>query len=185
MQKSAIHYLPVIEASPIEYSTVNMIVINSVKQANQLQLKSMVVVFDQAIYAKAQIIRWKDPVLTSKLVIRLGEFHTTMSYLGILGKRFGIAGLQDIVVEAGIVAVGSINGVLSAKHYNWAMRAHKLMFEALERLRFKDFIDSLSEEEGECVTSMIKRLQDSFHSQTDFAEVLGSECMDELAVKYD
>jgi predicted DNA-binding ribbon-helix-helix protein len=185
LQKSAIHYLPVIEASPTEYSTVNMILTNSVKLANQLQLESMVVVFDQAIYAKAQIIRWKDPVLTSKLVIRLGEFHTMMSYLGILGKRFGIAGFQDIVVEAGIVAVGSINGVLSGKHYNRAMRAHKLMFEALERLRFKAFVDSLAEEEGECVTSLIKRLQDSFHSQTDFADVLGSECVDELAVKYD
>ena len=28
-----------------------------------------------------------------------------MSYLGILGKRFGVAGLQDIKVE--VVAVGS------------------------------------------------------------------------------
>ncbi|CAB3980355.1 Hypothetical predicted protein [Paramuricea clavata] len=107
-----------------------------------------------------------------------------MSYLGILGKRFGIAAFQDIVVEAGIVAVGSINGVLSGKHYNRAISAHKLISEALERMRFKTFVDSLAEEEGECVTSLIKRLQDSFHSQTDFADILGSECVDKLAVKY-
>ena len=185
LQKSAIHYLPVIEASPTEYSTVNTILTNSVKLANQLELESMVVVFDQAIYAKAQIIRWKDPEIIKKLVIRLGEFHTMMSYLGILGKRFGVAGLQDIIVEAGIVAVGSINGVLSGKHYNRAMRVHKLVYEALERLRFKAFMDSLSKEDEECVRSKIQRLQESFDSKTDFADVLSSEYMNELSLKYD
>ena len=35
---------------------------------------------------------------------------------------FQDAGLKDICIEAGIVAEGSINGVLDGKHYNRAVR---------------------------------------------------------------
>ena len=42
---------------------------------------------------------------------------------------FGI-GLKDICIEAGIVAEGSINGVLDGKHYNRAVRVHKYIYEA-------------------------------------------------------
>lgn len=65
------------------------------------------------------------------------------------------------------------------------MRAHKLVYEALERLRFKAFMDSFSKEDEECVRSKIQRLQDSFDSKTDFADVLSSEYMNELSLKYD
>ena len=34
------------------------------------------------------------------VVESLGEFHTAMSYLGVIGRRFGSAGLSDILVEA-------------------------------------------------------------------------------------
>ncbi len=44
---------------------------------------------------------------------------------GIIGKRFRDAGLKDICIESGIVAEGSVNGVLDGKHYNRAVRVHK------------------------------------------------------------
>ena len=113
LQKSALYYLPVIEASPTEMSTVNSILKRSVQIADQLELDHIVLVFDQAIYAKAQQIRWKNDDFTKRLEVRLGEFHTCMSYLSILGKRFGDAGLQDILIESEVVAPGSINGVIN------------------------------------------------------------------------
>ncbi|XP_048113517.1 uncharacterized protein LOC125303684 [Alosa alosa] len=116
LQKSALYYLPVIEASPTEMSTVNTILKRSVQIADQLELDHIVLVFDQAIYAKAQQIRWKNDGFMQRLVIRLGEFHTCMSYLSILGKRFGAAGLQDILIESEVVAPGSINGVINGHH---------------------------------------------------------------------
>ena len=42
--------------------------------------------------------------------------------------------VKDICIEAGIVAEGSINGVLDGKHYNRAVRVHKYIYEALMRL---------------------------------------------------
>ena len=54
---SKIGYLPVIDASPTDLSTVYTILLRSVDIADRLQLESITVVFDQAIYAKAQQIR--------------------------------------------------------------------------------------------------------------------------------
>ena len=79
---------------------------NSIK--NALNLKSMVVVKDQAIYAKAIEISWKHQVLFQDLVLRLGTFHTIGVLLAVTGQHFGAAGLKDIVIEAKVIAEGSI-----------------------------------------------------------------------------
>ena len=41
------------------------------------------------------------------------------------------------MIESEIVAPGSVKGVLSGKHYNRSIRAHKMVYEALERLRLQ------------------------------------------------
>ena len=75
----------------------------------------------------------------SDVLVRMGVFHITCSYLGALGKRLCCSGFEEILVESGICASGSINKVMSGKHYNRAMRVHKLTLEALERLLLKTF----------------------------------------------
>ena len=51
------------------------------------------------------------------------------------------SGLAEIVIQSGICASGSIEQVFRGKHYNRALRVHKLMSEALERLLLIKFID--------------------------------------------
>lgn len=80
-----------------------------------------------------------------RLVPRLGEFHTIMSFLSVVGKRFAKSGIEDILIEAGVVAQGSMNGVMSGHMYNRSVRAHKLLFEAFSRLQFKHFLNSIDE----------------------------------------
>ena len=162
--KSAIAYLPVIEASPTEMDTVNTILTRSVEIADKLALANIAIVFDQAIYAKAQEIRWKTDSFKERLVIRLGEFHTSMSFLSVLGRRFRDAGLFDVLVEARVVAQGSVNAVLEGKQYNRAIRAHKLVFEAMQRLRFRAFLDSLSDVDRNKVIRYITNLIHTFPS---------------------
>jgi hypothetical protein len=48
------------------------------------------------------------------------------------------------MIESEIVAPGSLKGVLSGKHYNRRVRAHKMIYEAMERLRFQAFEKTLS-----------------------------------------
>jgi len=93
-------------------------------------------VFDQALYAKATEIKWKHRAQLNDLVLRMGVFHTIFhtTFLSVIGKRFQDAGLRDVIVESGVIAEGSVAGVLEGRTYNRAVRFHKLMYEALNRL---------------------------------------------------
>ena len=90
--ESRIGYLPVIDNSPTEYSTINAILEKGVDIANALQLDHIVMVFDEAVYSKVQQVRWKNEIFHNKLIVRLGEFHTIMSFLTAISKLFEDAG---------------------------------------------------------------------------------------------
>ena len=53
------------------------------------------------------------------------------------------------MIESGVVAPGSVKGILTGKHYNRCIRAHKVVYEAIQRLRFVAFCDSLPNNEVE------------------------------------
>ena len=57
-----------------------------------------------------------------------------MFVIGTLGKHLHGSGFEDVVTKSGLFASGSLKKVMSAKHYNRALRVHKLMLESLERL---------------------------------------------------
>ena len=77
------------------------------------------------------------------IIIRLGVFHTTCSYIGIVGKLLQDSGFTDIVTEAGVGASGSVEKLLSGKQYNRAMQVHKLVFEAFEHLLLEAFTNNI------------------------------------------
>ena len=91
---SRIGYLPVIDAPPTEYSTINTILKKSEDIANKLQLRYATLVFDEAVYAKIQHVRWKNEAFQNRFVVRLGEFHTSMSFLSAISKIFADGGLK-------------------------------------------------------------------------------------------
>jgi len=57
----------------------------------------------------------------------MGAFHTSMTSMAVIWKRFGDAGLMPLMVYW-------LLAVLNGKQYNRAIRLHKLMMEALQRL---------------------------------------------------
>ena len=59
----------------------------------------------------------------SDVILRMGAFHTRMTFLAVIGKRLGDTGLSDIFIEAGIVAAGSVSGVVEGRQYNRATRS--------------------------------------------------------------
>ena len=111
---------------------------------------------DQAIY----YFRWKNDTLKERLLIRLGDFHTSLVYLGTIGKRFQDSGFEDILIEADIVAPYSINGIFSDHHYNRSIRANKLMCEALGRLRWIAFLEPSSADECDYVLDLANELNE-------------------------
>ena len=144
--QDSVGYLPTVNAPATQMFTVYEVeVLNqSLAIMQPLHLENIVCVFDQALYAKAVEIIWKHPdKFQTKIIIRLGVFHMTCMFLSTIGKRFQGAGLRDLCVESGVIAEGSIAGVMDGRKYNRAIRLHKLVYEALLHLAWKGFMQWL------------------------------------------
>ena len=124
--KSVVGYCQLIDASPTELSTVYTLLKKSVEMAEQIGLDDTVVVLDQAIYAKALEVVWKQQEEFQSVVLRMVSFHVACVLMSVIGKRFGESGLRDLLIESRIIGSGSVNGVLEGKHYNRALRTHKV-----------------------------------------------------------
>ena len=79
-------------------------------KAEKLGLSETDFVFDQAIYAKAVEIMLNPDFIDLKrfIVLRMGAFHTALTFLAVIGKRFGDAGLRDWIVEAELLGITMI-----------------------------------------------------------------------------
>ena len=142
--KDVVAYLPTINVPATELTTVNEILRQSEDIRRRLNLQEVVVVMDQALYAKACEVTWKNRDVYDYIILRLGTFHTICNLLSIIGKRFQDAGLRDICIEFGILAEGSVSSVIEGKMYNRAVRVHKYIYEALLRLIWKQLIPWVS-----------------------------------------
>ena len=67
------------------------------------------------------------------------------------------------MIESEIVAAGSVEGVFSGKSYNRCVRAHKIVFEALHRLRLMAFYNTLKENEAESMNTFGVKLLNSYN----------------------
>ena len=77
-----------------------------------------------------------------------------MVFLAIMGKRFADAGLADLLIESGVLGPSTVCSVLSGKHYNRVVCAHKAAMEALFRTSWQKFEVRLNEhaKEGKTCT---------------------------------
>ena len=77
-----------------------------------------------------------------------------------------------MLIESGLVSEGSITGVLSGKHYNRSITSHKIIYEALQRLRFEAFMETLDDESRENIQSLVEAAGNTFleHNMNDFIE---------------
>lgn len=138
--QDSVGYLPTVNAPATQMSTVNEVLNQSLTIMQSLELDNIVCVFDQALYAKAAEVAWKHPDKFKPIILRMGVFHTICAFLATIGKRFQDAGLRDLCVEAGVIADGSITGVMEGRKYNRSVRMHKLLYEAFMRLAWKGFL---------------------------------------------
>ena len=69
-------------------STVSQVLMRSIQIKETLYLQSRAIVFDQALYAKATVIKWKHREQFKDLVLRVDVFHTICTFLSVTGKHF-------------------------------------------------------------------------------------------------
>ena len=166
-------YLPTINAPATELSTVHEVLCQSQLIRRSLGLGSIVVVFDQALYAKAIGIIWKHRDTFSEVIPRMGTFHTLCTLLNIIGKRFQDAGLRDLCIESGVNAEGSVEKLLLGKQYNRAVRFHKLLYEALQRLAWIGFVEFQDKDESADLQCLVNTFSLEICQKT-FTETLSS-----------
>ena len=143
--KDNIGYLPTINSPATSLPTIHEMLCQALKIKEQLSLDHVILVCDQAIYAKATEVAWAHQEKFKSVILRLGTFHTICTFLAVIGKRFGDAGLTDVAIESGVVAEGSTKGVLTGKHYNRAVRFHKLLYESMMRMVWEKFVAWMEE----------------------------------------
>ena len=89
-------------------------------------------------------------------------------------------------VKSGVIADGSAAGVLEGRSYNRAIRFHKLMFEALNRLAWNGFqrwIEERHEDKKPRVDDLMKGLKQLIDStcEPEFKDVMSSPLFEEVS----
>ena len=125
-----------------ENTTVQYILETSKEASLKVGQRYTIVTFDLAVAKKAYSIDWQNPQRFDNIIVRMGVFHTICSLFGALGLKMKGSGLSEILIESGVCASGSLEKVMLGKHYNRALRVHKLTVEALECLLLCKFEES-------------------------------------------
>ncbi len=126
--ENKISYLDAMDSPALDLKTAFEALCRGIEIKDRLRLKAVVCVFDQAFYAKAVETQWKNKDVFKDLVLMLGDFHLLMMYLGILGRRYGDAGLREVAAQSEVIAEGSVDKALECKNYNRAVRMHKIVY---------------------------------------------------------
>ena len=103
--QDAISSLPTINTPATQMSTVDEVLNQTISIMESLQLSKIACIFGQGLYAKTAEIVWKNDKFRS--IIRMGIFCTICNHLSLIWKRFHDARLQDMCVDASVIADGS------------------------------------------------------------------------------
>ena len=138
-------YCQAIPSPPSDFNTVYTVLKRAQSMFRRLGQTVVILTWDEALYSKAQIVKWRNPDEFADLFNRLGGFHRTTNFMGDTGIIMENSGLQDLFEESGIHGSAMIAKIFGGKAYNRGIRAHKLAFEALSRLKCKAFGNWLNE----------------------------------------
>ena len=100
--KSAVGYMPIIQAPAHEIDTLNTVFRRCMYVATQLGQVYVVLTVDQALYYKLMQVKWMVPEYKDRLIPRLGGFHILLNFLKVIGQHMKGCGIHDAWVESGI-----------------------------------------------------------------------------------
>ena len=138
--QSNVGYLDCLDAPVTDMSTICHMMQQSVRIKEQLKLKPIVCVYDQAIYAKAFQTKYAEPDRFKDVFLMIGTFHVILTFLAVIAIRFRDAGLRDIVVQITIAAERSVDTIFGgSRAYNRTIRIYKIFYEAFYQILMNDF----------------------------------------------
>jgi len=141
VQPSNIRYLKPIMHPITQLSTIQECLKLAMDITQQIGQDHTFVTFDLAAAKLALNLVWADSDKYKSVTVHLGAFHTMCSYMGAIGRMMTGSGFEEVVINSGVCASGSLDQVLTGKHFNRAIRVHGHVLSALERLLLQAFVD--------------------------------------------
>ena len=136
VKETNIGYCPMIPASSAEFDTIYTMMKVFQRMFQSLGLNWTWATYDEAIYAKAQMIKWQNPDKFANDKLEMGGMHRAMNFMGDIGHIMESSGFEDILVEANVYGSSTVQHAMKGKAYNRGVRIHKLMNEAMNRLKW-------------------------------------------------
>ena len=131
--QSSVTFLPMIDMSSSDptciFSTLKFVTEHARKHN-----VTPIITFDQPLWWKALTIIMSEPLGSDlrEIVLRLGGFHTEMSFLGCIGTLMAASGLKELLEM--IYAPNAVEHIFTGKAIARAVRAHLLVDAALNTL---------------------------------------------------
>eukprot|EP00794_Sanderia_malayensis_P001613 gene1613-1784_t len=138
--QSSVVFLPMIDMSSSEstciYSTLKFVL----QHAKRHQM-TPIITFDQPLWWKALMIIKSEPPASDlhEIVLRLGGFHTEISFIGSIGHLMAGSGLKELLGL--IYAPSAVDHILSGKAVARAVRAHLLVDASLNAIMLSNVLN--------------------------------------------
>jgi hypothetical protein len=131
--KASIHFLQMLDMDPTDMSCIYS-TLHFIASENQRHGSTPIVTFDQPLWWKAKTIMAHEGERSDlvQIILILGGFHTTMSYLGCIGHLMQSSGLTDVLEL--VYAENAVTHMLTGKAYARAVRGHFLVDAALNAM---------------------------------------------------
>ena len=142
-KKTSMTYLPPISSPITEYDTIIQMFKISRELAKQSNMSYTHITLDAGAAIKAFHVIWNRPSCWRDIIIHLGDFHAMMAFFAVIGRLISNSGFKEVLFQSGHCTSGSINGIISGKHYNKCWLVHESFSEALERLFLKQFLTTI------------------------------------------
>ena len=124
-----------------DYATVQEVFKISQKASKDLQQKFTFITIDLAVAKTAYALVWHHKLLFSDVIIHLGVFHMISAYLKAVEKYCQGVVLRTLLLIPRSVQLAPL--MVRGKHYSRSITVHKTVLEALERLLFSSFLQSV------------------------------------------
>ena len=89
------------------------------------------------------------------------------------------------MIESEIVAPASMKSVLSGKHYNCSIHAHKIIYEAMQQLRLEAFEKSLPTKEKAVLESIKLNMMQDYYKTDTFWAMTNEDDLTEMVHNYE
>ena len=115
-ERSKVYYQSTYPEPPSK-SVINDIIVKNIEGMRHKNIPSLFMVGDLPKYVHIVELKSENSVQFENIVPVLGPFHQQLSFIYCIYKRFRGSGIADVLVSAGVIAEGSVDQALRAKHY--------------------------------------------------------------------